>query len=99
MAKEQREPVDYVVLEDELYEMSPAARQAVLDMMLDRNEGKIKPGHLRLRTLALDIAIIFDKMSRVKTADVGEGSVVVMISDKLVRKLSAVLRAAAKADD
>ena len=95
----EREPVDYVVLEDELYDLSPASRKAVLDMMLDRNEGKIKPGHLRLRTLALDVATVFDKMQRVNTDEEGQKATVVVLSDLLARKLSAVLRAAAKADD
>ncbi len=92
-------PSDYVSLEDELWEFDEKARQEVIDRILERNEGKIKSSHIRLRTLALDLATMFDNCSRVEMGGPGEYGKAVMLSDVLTRKISAVLRAAANATD
>lgn len=92
-------PIDYVDLEDELYHFDPESKREVADMILEKNEGPIRAGHLRLRTLALDLATTFDHMERQQTTEIGEGSAVCVVSDTVFRKFSAVLRAAARATD
>lgn len=94
------QPYDLNSLEDDFYGIDPSIKAELKDMILESTEGKIRLSHLRLRQLALDLAQTFEKSNRLIVGDLGtEEGVVVMFSDTLIKKITNILRAAAKADD
>jgi hypothetical protein len=91
--------MDLVDWEDITYDLDDKLVAELRDQILESNEGKIRKSHLRLRQLAVDLAQTFDQMPRAPTGGIGEGAIVVLVSDKLSRIIAATLRAAARADD
>lgn len=90
-------PPDLPALQDEMHEMAPGQRAELKDFILERNDGRISPAHMRLRQTALDVATVLDQC--VRQLDIAavtkETQTICVLSDKLMRQMSGILRAAA----
>lgn len=94
---DENRPPDLVAWQDETAEMAPAQRAELKDFILERNAGKITPAHMRLRQTALDTANILDQFHRIQdlAATSLEAQTICVVSDRVMRRLADILRAAA----
>jgi hypothetical protein len=71
------------------------------DQILETDNGKFKKSHLRLSQLALDVAEILDKSSRLFTnaPPDSEQFIVIQLSDKAATAIAHSLRRAAESND